>query len=260
MNRFFIGILIGAGAILPGISSGVFLVVFGLYEKIINTLLHFFKDIKKNFIFLFPIAIGTLLSIFLFSKILLFAFKKYSIYTSYAFIGLILGSVPAIKKQAEIVKPSFFHIICFMLSFVFSIYLIILKKGNTYNISSFSNFYLIFAGFLMSAGIIIPGISKTSILIMLGLYSNYLTAISTFNLSFLFPVGIGLVFGCMFFMYVISFLFTYFKSYTYYFILGFVVGSCFVIYPGFKLTTEYIVSVIIALSCFWLIKRLNRIN
>ena len=252
--------LIGAGAILPGISSGVFLVVFGLYEKIINAILHFFKDIKKNFIFLFPIIIGALLSVFLFSKILLFAYKEYSIYTSYAFIGLILGSVPAIKKQANIVKPNYLHIMCFILSFVFSIYLIVIKKGNTYNIPSFSYYYLIIAGGLMSAGIIIPGVSKTAILIMLGLYSNYLTAISTFNFSFLFPIGIGLVLGCIIFMYIINYLFSRFKSYTYFLILGFVIGSCFVIFPGFSFDLNHLIAIVIGFLCFCFVKKINKKN
>ena len=260
MKNFFIGMLIGTGAILPGVSSGVFLVIFGLYEKIIDSILHFFRNIKKNFLFLCPIIFGALLSIFLFSKVLLFVFDKYYIYTSYAFIGLILGSVPAIRKQANIIKPNFFHIMCFILSFLLSIFLIAIEKGNTYNISSFSYSYLILTGFTMSAGIIIPGVSKTAILIMLGIYSSYLTAISTLNFSFLFPIGIGLVFGCIFFMYVINFLFSHFKTYTYFFILGFVVGSCFVIYPGFNFKIKYIVGILFGIGCFYFVKKIDRIK
>ena len=259
MKNFFIGILIGVGAILPGVSSGVFLVILGLYEKILDNVLHFFKNIKKNFLFLCPIVLGALLSVFLFSKVLLFLFNRFYLYTSFSFIGLILGSLPSIRKQANINKPSFIHIMCFILSFVFSIYLIVIEKGNTVGISSFSNTYLVFTGFAMSAGLIIPGVSKTAILIMLGVYSSYLTAISTLNFNFLIPIGIGLALGSVVFMYLINFLFSHFKSYTYFFILGFVIGSCFVIFPGFSLDLKHIFGILIGFICFYFVKKLDKI-
>ena len=258
MGNFFIGILIGIGAILPGVSSGVFLVVFGLYEKLIDSILHVFRDFKKNLLFLSPIFLGAILSIFLFSKLLLFVFEKYYIYTCYVFLGLILGSIPAIRKQSNIIKPNFLHIMCFILSFVSSIYLIVIEKGNTYNISAFSNIYLIFTGFAMSAGIIIPGVSKTAILMILGNYSNYLTAISTLNIEYLIPIGIGLILGGVFFMYIINYLFLHFKSYTYCFILGFVIGSCFIIYPGFSLDFEYIISILLGFICFCFVQKIEK--
>ena len=251
--------LIGSGAILPGLSSGVFLVIFGLYEKLVDTILHFFQNIKKNFLFLCPIVLGALIAIFIFSKILLVVFNKFYVYTSFAFIGLILGSVPSIRRQANIVKPNFFHIICFILSFVLSIYLVLIEKGNTFGTSSFSSYYLIFVGFAMSAGIIIPGVSKTAILIMLGVYSSYLTAIATLNFDFLIPIGIGLIGGSIIFMYLINFLFSHFKSYTYFLILGFVIGSCFIIYPGFAFNAESIIGILIAFICFYFVKKLDKI-
>ena len=112
----------------------------------------------------------------------------------------------------------------------------------------------------MSAGIIIPGVSKTAILIMMGLYSNYLTAISTLNFNFLIPIGIGLAFGCIIFMYVINFLFLHFKSYTYFIILGFVIGSCFVIFPGFAFSMQYIIAIFIGIICFCFVKVLGSVN
>ena len=66
------GILIGAGCILPGISSGVLCVVFGIYEKLLDSILNFFKDVHKNFKFLLPIALGGIIGIISFSKILQF--------------------------------------------------------------------------------------------------------------------------------------------------------------------------------------------
>lgn len=191
---------------------------------------------------------------------MLFAFNKYYIYTSFAFIGLILGSVPAISKQADILKPNFFHIICFILSFVFSIYLTLIEKQNVFNTLSFSFYYLLVSGFLMSAGIIIPGVSKTAILMMLGVYASYLTAISTLDFNFLIPVGIGLIFGSVIFMYIISYLFSHFKSYTYIVILGFVIGSCFIIWPGFAFDLKHVIGIIIGFICFYFVGKLDGIR
>ena len=260
MKNFFIGLLVGAGAILPGVSSSVFLVVFGLYEKIINSILHFFKDFKNNFLFLFPLAVGGALSILLFSKVLLFAYEKYYIYTSYVFLGFILGSIPSVIKQSSINKPNFYHILCFIFSLVFSTYLVLIEKENNYNISSFSYWYLILVGLFMSCGIIIPGVSKTAILIILGFYSTYLSSISTLNFTILFPLGIGLLLGSIFFMYIMSFLFSNFKSYTYSLILGFVISSCFVILPDFSFNLEHFIGIILCFSSFYFVKKFEKIN
>lgn len=239
---------------------GVFCVAFGLYEKLIDSCLHFFKDIKKNTAFLLPIILGALASIFIFSKFLLVAFDNFYVITSYAFIGLILGSLPIVFKQSNVKKITFSHIMCLILSFVFSIYLIVLEKNAIYTLSSFSNSYLILAGFLMSAGIIIPGISKTVILMMLGVYSSYLAAISSLNFSVLLPLGIGLILGSVIFMFIINFLFSHFKSYTYFLILGFVLGSVLVIFPGFSLSFENILGILLAGVCFLLTYRLGNLE
>lgn len=240
--------------------AGVFCVAFGLYERLIDACLHFFKDIKKNTAFLLPIILGALASIFVFSKFLQTAFNNFYVLTSYAFIGLILGSLPIVFKQADVKKITFPHIMCLILSFVFSIYLIVLEQNTIYNLSSFSNSYLILSGFLMSAGIIIPGISKTVILMFLGIYSSYLTAVSSLNFSILIPLGIGLILGSIIFMLIINFLFSHFKSYTYLLILGFVLGSVLVIFPGFSFSFECILGILLAVFCFWLTYRLGKLE
>ena len=237
--------------------AGVFCVAFGLYEKLIDSFLHFFKNTKKNTTFLLPIILGALVSIFLFSNFLQAAFNNFYAITSYAFIGLILGSLPVVFKQANVSKITFSHIMCLILSFVFSIYLIVLEKNTIYSLSYFSNSYLILAGFLMSAGIVIPGVSKTVILMMLGIYSSYLSAISTLNFSILLPLGIGLILGSVIFMFLINFLFSHFKSYTYFLISGFVLSSVFVIFPGFSLSFESFLGILLAGLCFFLAYRLG---
>ena len=99
--NFLIGILMGFGAILPGVSSGVFCVIFGIYEKLVNSIINFFKDFKTNFLFLFPIGLGGIVGIILFGNVIKYFFSLYKFQSCYAFIGLILGTIPSLFKQAS---------------------------------------------------------------------------------------------------------------------------------------------------------------
>ena len=98
---FFKGIAIGAGAILPGISSGVLCVVFGIYESLLNCALNFFKNIKFNLKLLFPIGLGAFVGVVLFGNILKYIFYAYPIQTKSIFVGLIIGSIPELLKEAK---------------------------------------------------------------------------------------------------------------------------------------------------------------
>lgn len=173
IKNIFKGICIGAGAILPGVSSGVLCVIFGIYDKLINSVLNIFKDFKKNFSFLLPICIGSFLGILLLGKLLNFLFASFPMPTNYAFIGLILGSIPILIKQLNSnnkFKKSylFFTII----SFIFGVIAVVLENlisQNTINNfdltqnlyqtqipSIVSIIFLIIAGFFMSIGIVVP--------------------------------------------------------------------------------------------------------
>ena len=146
------GIAIGSGAILPGISSGVFCVIFGIYEKLLDSILNFFSDIKNNFKFLFPIMIGIGIGIILFGNILNYCLSQFPIQTKSIFIGLILGSIPTLMKevnQKEKFKP--FHLIFFLLALLLGIGCIILEKNlNIQTLENINFLYLILCGFLMS--------------------------------------------------------------------------------------------------------------
>ncbi len=166
--QIFKGFIIGSGAILPGLSSGILCMVFGIYEKLLNSILGFFSNIKENIKFLLPISIGICFGIFAFSRLLKYVFIYYEVPSHFCFIGLILGSIPSIIKQTKAKKITLMHIVLFMLTFAISIYLValeqsILKTGiNSYTFAS-----CFFAGLAMSCGIIIPGVSSTVILLLL---------------------------------------------------------------------------------------------
>lgn len=105
IGNFIKGIFIGAGAILPGISSGVICIVLGIYEKLLDSILHFFKDIKNNLHFLCPIGLGGMLGCVLFGNILVYFFNNIPVQTKSLFMGLLLGSLYVLyKKENNIIR------------------------------------------------------------------------------------------------------------------------------------------------------------
>lgn len=256
---FFKGILIGAGAILPGISSGVLCVIFGIYENLLNCVLNFFKNIKENFRFLFPIVAGAIIGIILFGNILKYLFFAYPIQIKFIFIGLILGSIPTlIKESTSKTKFKFHYIIFTMLSLLLGVFLVYIESKISRTSSNEYNFlFLIFSGFLMSAGVIIPGVSSTLILMLLGIYEVYLDSVSSIYLPFLFPLCIGLFIGSIFFMKITKSLLDKFYPQTFFTIIGFTLGSVLILYPGFTFDLTGIISILSLLLGFTLAQTLG---
>ena len=253
------GILIGAGCILPGISSGVLCVIFGMYEKLLNSVLNFFSDINKNFKFLFPILLGGIVGIVIFSKILQFLLYKFTMQTKSVFIGLILGGIVLLFK--DIRKKEKFKIgnlFCLAISLIIGILMVYMESRiGIKDLENVSYIYLIFGGFLMSVGIVVPGVSSTIILTLLGIYQLYLSAVSHIYLAVLIPMVIGVFLGSLFFMKIIRYLLdkTYVK--TMYSIIGFSIGSIFVLMPQVESILEVLISVLCSLCGYYLIKLIN---
>ena len=236
ISNFVKGIAIGAGAILPGISSGVLCVVFGLYEKLLDSVLGFFKNVKKNIKFLLPIFLGAILGVLVFSRILSFLLYYYPTQTKSTFVGFILTSVPSLIRDANKKQKFRLRYVLYLLFALFlGIFTVILEKNLSFNTnSSFNYFYLILCGFLMSIGVVVPGVSSTIILMLLGVYSAYLTSVANLYFPILVPIGIGLVIGAFVFMKLTKYCLNNYYSQTFYIIIGFTLGSILVIWPDFS--------------------------
>ena len=241
------GIGIGAGAILPGISSGVLCVVFGIYEKLLNSVLHLFKNFKENIKFLLPILIGGILGVILFSNSLNYLLSTYPIQTKSIFIGLILGTIPSLVKTINKKEKFRLHFLLYTLfAFIIGILSVVLEKYITFNNDqSFSFAYLFISGFIMSVGIIVPGVSSTIILMLLNVYPIYLSSLSSLYFPVLLPIGLGLSLGCIVTMKLTEKLLDKFYAQTFYAIIGFTLGSTLVLFP----TLSFDISIIIAILC-----------
>lgn len=262
--NFFInclkGVAIGAGAILPGISSGVLCVIFGIYEKLLDSVLNFFKDIKKNIKFLLPIILGIFVGVLCFSNILNYLFYAYPLQIKSIFIGLILGSIPSLFKEVSKKQPFKLRYLLFTM-IAFGIGLITVFLENNLNLISTENFsflYLIFCGFAMSIGVVVPGVSSTIILMLLGVYSTYLTSISNLFFPVLIPIGIGLIVGSFIVMKLTKFLLDSYYAQTFYTIIGFTLGSIIVLLPEVSFDLSGLICILCIFLGFYLFKTIDK--
>lgn len=226
---------------------GVLCVIFGIYEKLLDSILNFFKDVKNNFKFLCPIFIGIGIGVLIFSNILNYFFINFPIQIKSIFIGFILGSIPSLFKECRF-KDNFkiSYLFYIIVSFFIGIALVILENHFSSNVSfqSFSFLYLILAGFSMSIGIVVPGVSSTIILMIMGVYSTYLSSISTLYFPVLIPIGIGLIIGSFLFMKITNFLLKHFYAKTFSSIIGFSLGSIFVLLPNIFSFPSFVISIL----------------
>lgn len=202
MLNFLKGIIVGIGGIAPGLSGSVLLVILGLYHKVINAIGTLFKNFKKNVIFLLPLCLGFGVGVIIFSKIVDFLLENFEMQTRFAFLGLVIGTIPLfykeVKKEGFSKKYYIFMLVSLILGFV-------IFGANRELFPKITNPNLlqsVFLGIAVAGSSIIPGVDSAVILSSLGLYELYVGSIADFNLSILIPAGVGLVLGVL----VISFL------------------------------------------------------
>ncbi|MEG2290494.1 MAG: DUF368 domain-containing protein [Clostridium sp.] len=232
------GVVIGVSNVIPGVSGGTMAVVLGIYDKIISAVNNFFKDWRKDIIFLIELAIGAVLGIVLFSKLITNLLQNYGEPTNFFFIGLILGSFPMLYKRATKDKVKSKNYIWLFITLALMIAISFFGKTEVTSISMVSitvkSFItLFFAGFIAAATMILPGVSGSLVLLILGLYTTLTNAVSTFNIPLLIPVGLGVIVGLLATTKLIESLLNKYPQPTYLAICGLILGSIFPVYPGF---------------------------
>ncbi len=247
-------ILIGIAKIIPGLSGTVLMISFNLYDRAIDAITRFFNNPKKNFIFLMNLAIGVLIGIVLFSKLINYCLDKYYVYTMSLFIGLILGGIITIKKEITNKTSNYLYII---ISFIIMTFLstsnlanVYILKGNYIDIIVF-----FFSGILEALGTIVPGVSSTALLMLTGIYPYYLNILSNllnFNyllnsINFIIPFGIGLAVGIIIISLFISYLLRYHKETTFSCILGLSLSTIITLSKGIIYDITSISTILICL-------------
>ncbi len=238
------GIVIGIGAMMPGVSGGALAFILGVYDKLLNAITSFFtcskEKRKEYFIFLTQIGTGIIIGVLTFTRVVEYLYKNYQEPTSFLFIGLVLASLPSIFKENKKTfdKKAVFSLIAGM---VFMLFFLQFKEPNselTYVVNqNFSKGYylkLIFCGLTIASSLIIPGLSGTVLMHLMGEYDNVVSYINSFNIRPLLFIGIGGLLGTVIFIKILNFLFKKHKDSTIYGMMGLITGSVIGMWPGFS--------------------------
>lgn len=237
------GAVIGIANIIPGVSGGTMAVSMGIYDRLIHCITHLFKEFKKSVGFLIPIVIGAGIALIASSFGLEYLFVNYPVPTNLLFVGLILGGLPAVAKKVKGNKLKAGHIVACLLFFTFVVVLAAIgeREGTQADLSfNFLHVLLLFMiGIIASATMVVPGVSGSMILLLLGYYhpiieniNAFIRALTAFDVDgilkgfgVLVPFGIGVVVGIFAIAKLIEIIFVKFPLYAFWAIIGLIVAS-----------------------------------
>lgn len=234
------GAVIGVSNIIPGVSGGTMAVSMGIYDRVIYAVNNLFKQFKKNFRDLLPIIIGVLVGLFAFAALIgsLLGTKSSEIPmtrlpTNFAFIGLILGGLPAIYKRVNMKDAKVPGIILFLIFLALVVVLPLLNppEARTVDHSIGTILLMIPLGAIASSTMVIPGISGSMILMLLGYYNPVINAMNDLrsgdwsSIAILLPYALGLLVGIVFIAKLMNFLLKKHAALTFSAIFGLVIGS-----------------------------------
>ncbi len=236
----------GAANVIPGVSGGTVAFITGIYERLIHALKQIDLESLKllfsgkfrllleriDFNFLLVLFLGVFVSILSLAKVLLFALENYEVWTMALFFGLILASVIVVSKQIEHWKAPV--VITFIIGLAIAIAIAFLPPAQPND----SSIYLLICGVVAVCSMILPGLSGSYILLLMGNYALVLQAVSSFSFSILLPVLIGCVVGLVALSRLLSYLFAHFRNETIAILTGFVAGSLLIIWPWKTTLTE----------------------
>ena len=234
------GAIMGAANVIPGVSGGTMALVMGIYERLINSINQLnFNTLKKIFItrdfksfakdtdlfFLISITVGIFISIFSLSILLEFLFEKHKILVLSYFFGLIFASVFFVGKTIK--KYTSLSIFLFLIGFLIAGGMVFISPSS----SNSSFLFLIISGAIAMCSMILPGLSGSFVLLLIGNYELIICAINDLNFSILIPFGIGALSGIILFAKLLQFIFKKFRNNTISLLTGFIFGSLIVLWP-----------------------------
>lgn len=262
------GAVIGIANIIPGVSGGTMMVVMGIYDTLIHSLTHLFKEFKKSLSVLVPIFIGMVIGIVGLSFLIEKMFDVIPTQTNLLFIGLILGGLPAMTKKVkdEKIKPGYVAAFIVFFAVVAGGAALGSAEGNAADLSMnlFAVIKLFGVGIVASATMVIPGVSGSMMLMLMGYYNPIIESVNAFikallafdmagiweGFCILCPFGIGVVLGIFIIAKLVEIIFEKFPYYAYWAIIGLIVASPFAIFLMSSFGTVTVVTVLTSIVTF----------
>ncbi|MEF2292787.1 DUF368 domain-containing protein [Virgibacillus dokdonensis] len=236
-KNIYRGMIMGASDVIPGVSGGTMAVLLGIYDRLIAAINGFLsKNWKQQLGFLVPLGMGVAIAILTLSHVINWLFKHYAGPTQFFFLGLILGILPYLFYKANARKTfKGNHILLLLIGMVLVGSMMFLNTGEQTIITNLttSTYLLLFAsGIIASSAMILPGISGSFLLLIFGVYRTITNAITEFKLDVLVVTGLGVLIGLVFMSKMVNYFFKRYTIATYAIIIGMVIGSIFVVFPG----------------------------
>lgn len=232
---FIKGAVIGGTMLVPGVSGGTMAMILNIYDKLISSVSSFMKDKRNSLLFLVIFAAGAGAGMILFSKPLLHLIETHTMPTLYFFMGAVVGGIPLILKQAGTkrfsIRDVFYIFIGITIVFAVS-HVPADKMGAAAGDGIHGIVFLMAAGLFIAIGLVLPGISVSYLLLIIGLYDETMMAISRLYMPYLIPLAVGLGAGIIVTTKMIEKALTIYPHPTYTMILGFVFGSVTEVFPG----------------------------
>ena len=228
--RILQGALIGLGAVLPGISGGVLAVIFGVYKPIMECLANPFTGVKKHLKLLMPIGVGVVVGFLGIAKVLSFLLERYPDPSVCLFVGLIGGMLPSLYREAGEQGRSKNSFVAMIAAFAVVLTLLVTLRVIQLNIVPNFAWYL-FCGLCLALSVIAPGMSFSTLLMPLGLYTPFIDGIGNIDFGVLIPGGIGALLTVILFSRAVDSLMKSHYSVMFHGIIGIVVAATLVIIP-----------------------------
>lgn len=237
------GMMIGIANIMPGVSGGTLAVSMGIYDKLIHCITHILSEFKESMKFLLPIFAGAGIALVALTFVIEALFQYYPIPTNLLFIGLIVGGLPPVVTKVKSHKLSFGHILAGLLFFALVVGMAMMgDNGNrqvTLNLGIVPIIKLVLVGIIAAATMIIPGVSGSMVLLILGYYQPIIQQITAFctavitldmagilhGIAILLPFGIGVLIGILGIAKIIEIIFEKYPVYAYCAIIGLIAAS-----------------------------------
>ena len=260
------GVVIGVANIIPGVSGGTMMVSMGVYDTMIGCITGLFKHFWKSVKTLLPYILGALVGIVALASVLTYLFENFPLPTSTAFIGLILGGLSPLLKRIDMKKTNMLSVLLFLVFLALIIVMAVMhpSEGTAVDFSIVQAALLLVIGIIASATMIIPGVSGSMVLMLLGYYRTVIDAVSGLKdalfagnfaaasdpLLVLLPFAVGIVIGIYSVAKLIEYLLKRHTVHTYSAILGLVVASPVAVLLRCDMTGVTPVIVLISLLTF----------
>jgi putative membrane protein len=245
----FKGLAMGAADVVPGVSGGTIAFISGIYEELVvsisNINFSLLKTLQKegfkvawkqlNGSFLAALFIGVLISILSLAKTIKYLLENEPILLWSFFFGLVMASIIFIGKQVEKWNYKLLLLAVFGAAFGYTITIV-----SSTSITEINYLFLVFAGAIASCAMILPGISGSYILLLMGVYPIVMTAITNRDVKIISAIGVGVVLGLLFFSKLLKWLFSKYKNEMLVVLTGIMFGSLNKVWPWKITVTTYL--------------------